>query len=155
MTQHRRRRVPKLLPVFVSAAWLLGGGVPASAAPLTFTVNSTADAVDANIGDNACRTAAGVCTLRAAIQEANRNSGTDTISLPTAGVYRLTIAGRNENLAATGDLDIMDAVNITGAGASSVIIDGNGLDRVFDIDLLTNGTVNISGVTIRNGNPGA
>src|SRR2546422_1429285 len=152
MTQHKRRRVPKLLPVFVGAAWLLGGSVSAWAAPSTYTVTSTADAVDANIGDNACRTAAGVCTLRAAIQESNAHNGADTISLPTGGVYKLTIAGRNENHAATGHLDITDAVNITGAGASSVIIDGNGLDRVFDID--TNGTVNISGVTIRNGNPG-
>ena len=152
MTQHRRRRVPNLLPVFVGAAWLVGGSVSAWAAPSTYTVTSTADAVDANIGDNACRTAAGVCTLRAAIQESNAHNGADTISLPTGGVYKLTISGRNENHAATGDLDITDAVNITGAGASSVIIDGNGLDRVFDID--TNGTVNISGVTIRNGNPG-
>src|SRR5207253_2386639 len=155
MTQHRRRRVPKLLPVFVGAAWLLGAGVPAWGAVQTYTVNSTADLPNSSATSKVCATATGSCTLRAAIQASNANSGTDTISLPTAGVYRLTIAGRNENLAATGDLDIMDAVNITGAGASSVIIDGNGLDRVFDIDLLTNGTVNISGVTIRNGNPGA
>src|SRR5205807_1620465 len=78
--------------------------------------------------------------------------GTDTISLP-AGVYTLTIAGRNEDAAATGDLDITDAVNITGAGAGSAIIDGNGIDRVFDV--FANGTTTISGVTIRKGNPGA
>src|SRR6266567_1486409 len=92
-----------------------------------------------------------VCTLRAATQASNANSGTDTISLP-AGVYTLTIAGRNEDAAATGDLDITDAVTIAGAGAGSVIIDGNGIDRVFDV--FANGTTTISGVTIRNGNPG-
>jgi CSLREA domain-containing protein len=34
-----------------------------------FTVNSFADGVDAVPGDGCCSTAAGVCTLRAAIQE--------------------------------------------------------------------------------------
>ena len=37
----------------------------------TFTVNSTADAVDATLGDGICATATGICTLRAAVQEAN------------------------------------------------------------------------------------
>ncbi len=37
----------------------------------TFAVNSTADAVDTSPGNGICATAGGVCTLRAAIQEAN------------------------------------------------------------------------------------
>ena len=44
-----------------------------------FTVNSTADAVDARPGDGACATLAGQCTLRAAIQEANARPGADSI----------------------------------------------------------------------------
>jgi len=58
----------------------------------TFVVNSTDDAVDANIGDGICATASGFCTLRAAVQEANAHLGPDVISLP-AGTYTLAIAG--------------------------------------------------------------
>jgi len=149
-----RRRAWKLPSALVGAAFLLGGGVPAWGAVQTFVVNSTADVANSTPTSKACATAGPnpVCTLRAAIQASNANSGTDTISLP-AGVYTLTIAGRNEDAAATGDLDITDAVNITGAGAGSAIIDGNGIDRVFDV--FANGTTTISGVTIRKGNPGA
>jgi CSLREA domain-containing protein len=43
----------------------------AAAAAETFTVNSTGDEVDANVGNEFCETATGECTLRAAIEEAN------------------------------------------------------------------------------------
>ena len=154
MTRHRIQLASRLGALLIAAAWLLGGGVAAWAAVKTYNVNSTADLANSTSSSTVCATAGSnpVCTLRAAIQASNANQNqTDTIVLP-AGVYTLTIPGRNENAAATGDLDIMDAVNITGAGASSVIIDGNGIDRVFDV--FANGTTTISGVTIRNGNPG-
>ncbi|MBA7659247.1 hypothetical protein ES703_67221 [subsurface metagenome] len=75
----------------------------------TFTVNSTDDATDVNPGDGVAETAPGngICTLRAAIQEANALAGPDTINLP-ANTYTLSIAGANEDAAATGDLDITD-----------------------------------------------
>jgi CSLREA domain-containing protein len=50
---------------------------PAAAA--TFTVNSSGDQSDASAGNGACATSGGVCTLRAAIQEANALAGADTI----------------------------------------------------------------------------
>jgi len=53
----------------------------ALAANYTFTVNSNADDADANVGDGICATASGVCTLRAALQEANANTtGSTTIN---------------------------------------------------------------------------
>src|SRR5262249_45681602 len=52
----------------------------------TFTVDSTADAVDANPGDGTALTASGQITLRSAIQEANALAGSDTIVLPV-GTY--------------------------------------------------------------------
>ena len=119
----------------------------ASAAP--FTVNSTLDAVDATPGDGSCMTAGGVCTLRAAIQEANALAGADVITVP-AGTYDLTLTGPNEDSAATGDLDIQESVTINGAGATSTIIDGQHSDRIFDI-FDTAGNVAIQGVTVRNG----
>ncbi|HYC60844.1 MAG TPA: putative Ig domain-containing protein [Thermoanaerobaculia bacterium] len=45
----------------------------------TFVVNSTADTSDASAGDGLCDAGAGVCTLRAAIEEANAFAGADAI----------------------------------------------------------------------------
>ncbi len=56
-----------------------------------FEVNSTADDPDNNPGNGVCRTAAGICTLRAAIEEANATpnaGGPDVIrftSIPLSG----------------------------------------------------------------------
>ena len=124
----------------------------------TFSVNSTADAVDANPGNGVCATAGGVCTLRAAIQEANiLGGGPHTINVP-AGTYTLTIAGTGENSAARGDLDINAGMTISGAGAGSTIIQAgtnptNGIDRVFDVDPAATGgfTVGMSNMTIQYG----
>ena len=118
----------------------------------TFNVTSTMDAVDASPGDGICASAGSQCTLRAAVQEANALPGADTIMLP-AGTYVLTVGGasaRCEDAAAKGDLDITDDVTIIGAGAPITIIDGNGIDRVFDVAA----KADIRGVTIRNGNAG-
>lgn len=132
-------------------ALLMGAG-PAHAAG--FFVNSTLDEVDANIGNGACfSTPSGKCTLRAAIQEANASPGVpDTISLPE-GVYTLTIAGANEDASATGDLDITynsGGVYIYGTSLGKVIIDGGGIDRVFEICCQTN-LLHLEELTVRNG----
>ena len=42
------------------------------------------------------------------------------------------LAGSGENAAATGDLDLTGALTVAGASASSTIVDGQSLDRVFD-----------------------
>lgn len=127
---------------------------PSGALAATFLVNSQADAVDNNIGDGVCATAAAVCSLRAAVQEANALAGDDIISLP-AGTYVLTGAAA-EDAAATGDLDILAAgggVTVTGAGAATTIIHGNNNDRIFQTQGAA--TLVISGVTLRNGSSGA
>src|SRR5262245_30925886 len=106
MKTDQPRYAPRLLPLLIAALALLAAGAPAWGAASTYTVNSTADLPDANPGNNTCATSTGVCTLRAAIQESNAHNGADTILIPTAGTYRLTITGAGENNAATGDLDI-------------------------------------------------
>src|SRR2546425_4440555 len=124
MTRHRIQLASRLGAPLIVAAWLMGGGVPAWGAVQTYNWNCTADVTNSTSSSKVCAPAAPVpacscgmqgqpqcCTLRAAIQASNANVGTDTIVLP-GGVYTLTIAGRNEDLAATGDLDITDAVNI-------------------------------------------
>jgi CSLREA domain-containing protein len=77
----------------------------ATAQAQNFTVDSTTDAVDAVLGNGICADASNICTLRAAIQEANALAGADTITLP-AEVFQLSISGTGEELAATGDLDM-------------------------------------------------
>jgi CSLREA domain-containing protein len=123
----------------------------------TFTVNSQDDLADAAPGDGNCiSTGPGVCTLRAAIMEANALAGADTIEVP-AGLYVLTKSGNDANNGSAGDLDISSDVTIVGAGARTTIIDGDGAlseDRVFDIGPLGAANVSISGVTIRNGHAG-
>ena len=82
MRATRARRSAGAFIGAVMAATLLvqvAGLAPASAAPITFTVNNTGDVGDAAAGDGICNTGAGVCTLRAAIQEANAHAGRDTI----------------------------------------------------------------------------
>lgn len=118
----------------------------------TYTVNDTTDAVDANIGDGICETATNnnTCTLRAAIQEANVSPDADIIILP-AGVYDLSIAGGNEDNAATGDFDIRGELTIQGENPTTTVIDGNQLDRIFHMFEIAH--VSIANVSIVNGEP--
>lgn len=51
----------------------------------TFTVNSTGDDGDVNLGDGVCATAVGSCTLRAAIEQANATVSTDAITFGIPG----------------------------------------------------------------------
>ncbi len=112
-------------------AALLGAVLAAApAAADTYTVNSTGDDVDAAPGNGVCATSDGVCTLRAAVQEANAHAGADAITLP-AGLFLLARFGDGEDLGATGDLDVTDALELDGAGAASTIVDGLKSDRVL------------------------
>jgi CSLREA domain-containing protein len=125
-------------------------GLRPVAAAENFVVNSNVDMVDANPGDGLCETdITGDCTLRAAIQESNALAGADTISIP-AGTYTLAITGTGEDASATGDLDISGSLEIVGAGATTTIIDGDDLDRVFH--LASESSLTARGITIRNGN---
>lgn len=106
-----------------------------------FEVRSTTDAVDANLEDGQCRTAAGQCTLRAAIMQANRNSGHDIIQL-RGGDYELTLGGNEAPdvaNAAIRDLDVTDSVSILGppSGSPARIIGGN--QRIFDLHVAPDG----------------
>lgn len=107
------------------------------------------------------------CSLRGAVIAANGATGADTITIPR-GTYTLMIAaagGTDANDGTTGDLDILDDVTITGAGArSTTVTGGEGFDdRIFDVppEIEGDGDVaevpsevvaEISGVTISGGN---
>src|ERR687893_1080097 len=97
----RERRLFR--PVMILAAVLLvlvAVFVVNRALASPFTVDSTADRVDTNIGNGECRTSVGTCTLRAAIQETNARAGADVIQVP-AGTYELVIPPLNQNTITT------------------------------------------------------
>src|SRR5688500_13827104 len=89
---------------FLAATLLLH---PTETAAATFTVNSIGDASDATPGDGLCDSGGSVCTLRAAIEEANANAGSDTIHF-SIGTGAQTIAP------ATGYPAITETVTIDG-----------------------------------------
>ena len=109
-----------------------------------------------------CTAAGNDCSLRGAITKANGASGADTIIVP-AGTYTLTLANpgspnNNDDANATGDLDILDSITITGAGQATTIIqagttNANGIDKVFASNPICTSTVNtsMSGLTVRYG----
>jgi len=115
----------------------------------TFHVAVEADSIDALPGDGICADAGGACSLRAAVQESNASQGSDRIDLP-AGRYRLTLAGTREDAAASGDLDIHDALAIVGEGALESVIDGNAGDTVLELHSDAS-QVRLEGVMITNG----
>src|SRR4051812_22876910 len=105
----------------------------------------------------------GQCSLREAVTAANSDSpaggcptgsGTDTIILG-AGPFALSRDGARENVNATGDLDVIagSELTISGAGASSTIIDAKAIpgehDRVLDVK--TGATATVQGVTLTGG----
>lgn len=139
-------KIPSLLLAAASLLILvLAPRVDSQTAGVLFTVDATADASDANVGDRLCADAAGRCTLRAAIQEANANpSGRDIIifALPQPSVISLTqgpltVSGHN--------------ISIVGPGARRLTIQRDAAapqSRVFSV---SGSNLVLRGVTIRNG----
>lgn len=133
---------------------LIGLSAGTSAYAVTYNVNAFNDDTSNNVFCQPSPPGGGVCTLRAAIQQANANGSISNIIILPEGEYLLTIqnSGTGEDLSATGDLDITKDLTIIGADRATTIINGNGTtlnDRVFHI--LGGATVTISGVTIKNG----
>lgn len=69
--------------------------VKAGGTGVIYTVTSTNDGSDANVGDGVCATSGGSCTLRAAMEEANADAMVNTIyfNLPGAGTHVISISG--------------------------------------------------------------
>jgi len=155
------RRAALACAAFVLA--LFGAASPALGQ--SFTVNSTADLPDQTPGDGICATGRTApdgsgnpeCTLRAAIQESNADSGPTRIAVP-AGTYFLTqptgcsetYAGESGPEAATIiALCVTGQMTISGAGSSTTIIDAGNNDRVAQVS--ANAIVEFQRVTLQNG----
>ena len=107
-------------------------------------VTTTSDVV--NFGD-------GLTSLREAVLLSNEIGGSFTIILQS-GTYLLTIGGIEEDLSCVGDLDFystcLTSLTIQGAGVGLTIIDGNSLDRIFDVVVIDK-LLTINDATIQNG----
>ena len=122
-----------------------------------FSVNSFKDAVDNNLNINNLKCATNLegnpCTLRAAIQNTNKNNQDDTIIL-SEGTYLITVDGDSENDSANKDLDVKSDNNhkliIKGVGPDKTIVDGNALDRVFHV-VGASTSVTLSNLTVKGG----
>lgn len=96
------------------------------------------------------------CSLRDAVDAANRLGGANRIILP-AGTYHLTlppprgdegeILDDDDNR--NGDLDVSGNLSLAGAGVGVSIIDGNSIDRLFEV--LAGAELQLDRVTLRNG----
>lgn len=111
---------------------------PPVAPAATFEVNSSRDDVDADPGDGTCATAASVCTLRAALQEANALPGADEIVVPS-GRFRLS----------GGTLVITEDLSIVGASMDRTVVQGDKLSRV--VTVAAGVDASLAGLTLRNG----
>lgn len=103
------------------------------------------------------------CTLREAIELANTNqlSGPDCTAMETGSgiseyeillpemIYAITGLA-NDDANQSGDLDISVTVRIIGAGRDLTIIDGQQLDRLFELSPGT-GSLHLESLTLRNG----
>ena len=156
-TYARRVAILSIL-VLLAFTVLLAKGTPVVLAA-TITVDGTGDGSLAALAGN------GTCDLREAIQSANTDTAVDSCTSGTAGadtiVFAVSTNGTPITLTGTlgddangsGDLDITDALIITGNGAANTIIEAgttttNGVDRVFDVH---GTTVTFEDVTIRHG----
>ncbi len=128
-------------------------------APLTFTVNSTLDSIDNTPGDGLCASTPvtggpSVCTLRAAIEEANANAGPDLIVFNIgSSVQTITL---NSTLPTITEVLTINAIPQGGAPANQVVvltpspnfISGNN----FSLITATSSNNTIRGLTINNNN---
>ncbi len=155
-----KRRMP--WRVLLLVLWWTFAVCPEAGRALTFSVDSILDLPDAVPGDGVCSAGTpAVCTLRAAIQEANSTPELDTVRVPSlAPRFRLTTHGSDNEDASRGDLDIVADLVVEGVGPGVATIDGDLADRIFDIYpparvtvrnlVLQRGQVEAAGGAIRN-----
>lgn len=108
-------------PIRPLATALVGLLLSSAAWSATFTVNNAGDAGDANPGDGICATAGGVCSLRAAVQEANAFAGDDVIDF-ALGTATITLGSV---------LMLNQGATIDGGGV--ITLDGGGASQHFNL----------------------
>jgi hypothetical protein len=147
-TRHRphRRRALALL----AATALMGGLAACDLTPvLELEVDTPLDLVDVAPGDGTCATVLDTCSLRAAISEANATPGLVRVTIAPGVDPTLAIPGTNDDINASGDLDVIGNLVIDGQGST---IDAAGIDRVLHV---RSGTLWLRDVTVTGGTTAA
>ncbi|MFN0278302.1 MAG: choice-of-anchor Q domain-containing protein [Pyrinomonadaceae bacterium] len=89
-----------------------------------FTVNSTADTNDAQLGDGFCADSNGNCTLRAAVEEAIvAGGGSIDFSLAYPATINLSL----------GQISLTGSIQIQGPGQQNLTIDAQQNSRIFNV----------------------
>jgi RHS repeat-associated protein/CSLREA domain-containing protein len=107
----------------------------------TFVVDSTKDDADKDLNDGVCDNGRGLCTLRAAIQQANALADTDTITFNISGSGPFTIQPRSPLPVVTDPVTI-DATTQPGYTPDTPMIEVTG----------NRAGANVSGLVIATGN---
>jgi hypothetical protein len=135
---------------------LAGFPLAPEARAIELFVDSALDQIDDDVSDGVCHTAAGTCTLRAAVMTANRITGNVRVDiLLPAGTFELTRPAVGANGDDGGDLNLTDAptgnplIVVDGAGPGVTIVDGGETDRVFRVH--AGARVEMFDLTVRNG----
>jgi CSLREA domain-containing protein len=86
------RALALLAALAVTVSLLMVSAARPAHATEPLVVNSTGDESDTNTGDGVCQTSSGACTLRAAIEQANKTPGADVIDfdIPSTGVKTIS-----------------------------------------------------------------
>lgn len=132
------RRIVGLCGLLVAAL-----AVASPARAIVYVVNSVGDDSDANPNDGMCETQVpGVCTLRAAVEQANVTGGQIQIA-----AMAITV---------TSTISIKHDMSLVGAGMHATSVGGNAMYQVFSVGDLGVSTpvVSISDMTLRDGHYG-
>ena len=95
--------------------------IVAAAVNPSFVVDSPGDGTDAAPGNGVCRTAASTCTLRAAIVEANAQSGANEVdfAIPGSGVQTIQLGSQLPTVTDTSGPTTIDGYTQPGASPNS------------------------------------
>jgi hypothetical protein len=131
----------------------------AQAFAVDFTVNLTTDQHDANLADSICdadlATPGEQCTLRAAVEQANKLISDDRVlfNLPPDSVITLTEANGGQILISNSDARQFNQLQIIGTGANNLTIDGgDGAFRIFSVNNYDSNLTKISDLALTGGN---
>lgn len=137
----------------ISKPLLLGALLcaPLAAQALEIIVSKNEDSYDASCDSD--------CSLREAVALASSTAGSHLIRLP-AGVFQLSLPPMTEDDGWTstvldddfnldGDLDVYNSLRIVGAGPDQTIIDGGGIDRIFEV--FDGASLTLERLQLRNG----
>lgn len=118
--------------------------------PYLVSAGENPNLADVLLDDGICADINGVCSLRAAIEQAGATASTEAIlvTIP-AGTYALTtplLLKSNDALA--------KAITIRGADPLTTILDGGGTTLPLTIAMSTNAQVSIENLTVQNGYAG-